>query len=112
MLPLRVKYLVRKIIALTFTSLRDNTEIGLFGYAFAVNELYSHRYGKLGSYVDSCTCSFTTNNWWQRLFSPTLTLMLVGYDDHDLGRLEGPTKVTKVDEKPRRRRQPHPKLAP
>jgi hypothetical protein len=29
--------------------------------------------------------------------SPTLTLMLVGYGDHDLGRLERPTKV---DEKP------------
>jgi hypothetical protein len=47
--------------------------------------------------MDSCTCSFTNNNWWQCLFSPTLTLMLVGCDDHVHSRLEGPTKV---DEKP------------
>jgi hypothetical protein len=51
-----IQVLSKIVVALTFTSLRDNTEIGLFGYAFAVNELYSHRYGKLGSYVGSCTC--------------------------------------------------------
>jgi len=39
--------------------------------------------------------------------SPTLTLTAVDGGDHDLARLVGPTKV---DEKPRRRRQPHPKL--
>jgi hypothetical protein len=26
--------------------------------------------------TDSCTCSFTNNNWWQCQYSPTLTLRL------------------------------------